>query len=56
MTKDELNSAVAEVKTGTHDALALLYGELNKGQRKKVLKNEAVKLLLERYDILETND
>lgn len=36
-----------------HDALALLYGELNQGQQKKVLKNEEIKKLLIRYKVIE---
>ena len=36
-----------------HDSLALLYGELNQGQRKKVLKNPEVKALLLRYHVIE---
>lgn len=36
-----------------HDALALIYGELNQGQQKKVLKNKEVKALLIRYRVIE---
>lgn len=36
-----------------HDALALIYGELNQGQQKKILKNEEVKKLLIRYKVIE---
>lgn len=36
-----------------HDALALIYNELNQGQQKKILKNEEVKALLIRYKVIE---
>ena len=36
-----------------HDALALIYGGLNQGQQKKILKNEEVKALLIRYKVIE---
>ena len=38
-----------------HDSLALLFGELNQGQQKKVLKNPEVKALLLRFHIIEEN-
>ncbi len=49
MTRDALNNAVAEHKSITHDALQLIWDNTNKGQRKKLLKNEAIAKLLERY-------
>lgn len=39
-----------------HDALALLYSELNNGQQKKVLKNPDVKELLMRYHVIEEGE
>ena len=36
-----------------HDALALIYNELNQGQQKKILKNEEVKKLLIRYKVID---
>lgn len=41
------------LKAETHDALDLLWGELNNGQQKKVLKNPEVKALLMRYHVIE---
>lgn len=35
----------------THDALALIVAALNKGQRQKLLKDPAVKALLDRYRV-----
>ena len=36
-----------EIKT----ALLIMYNALNQGQRKKILKNEKVKTLFERYGV-----
>lgn len=33
------------------EALQLIYDELNQGQRKKLLRNSAIKALYERYEI-----
>lgn len=41
--------AVAEE---TRAALQLVYDNLNDGQRKKLLKNEEVKALLDRYGVI----
>lgn len=35
----------------THNALQLIWDATNKGQRKKLLKNPEIKILLERYNI-----
>lgn len=51
MTKQELNSAVALAKTETKDALQLVYDSLNQGQQKKIVKEEAVKELFDRYGV-----
>ena len=34
------------------DALQTVYNELNKGQRKKLLKSEVVKSMFERYGVV----
>lgn len=51
MTKQELSAAVQAVKTETRDALQAMFNELNHGQRQKLIKNEAVKTLLDRYGV-----
>lgn len=51
MDKDTLNEAVKACKAETKEALQTVYNELNNGQQKKLLKNEAVKALLERYEV-----
>lgn len=51
MDKDTLNEAVKTCKAETREALQTVYNTLNSGQQKKLLKNEAVKALLERYEV-----
>ena len=52
MKRDELFAKVAAVKTETKDALQLVYDSLNSGQQKKILKEEAVKELFDRYGVV----
>ena len=51
MDKDTLNEAVKACKEETKAALQTVYDELNNGQQKKLLKNETVKALFERYEV-----
>ena len=51
MNKDTLNEAVKACKAETKEALQTVYDELNNGQQKKLLKNETVKALFERYEV-----
>ena len=51
MMKSELTAAVLAVKTETRNALQTRYSELNRGQQKKILKNEDVKALFDRYGV-----
>lgn len=51
MNKDALNQAVEICKAETKAALQTVYDELNNGQQKKLLKNETVKALFERYEV-----
>lgn len=51
MNKDTLNEAVAACKAETKEALQAVYDELNQGQQKKLLKNENIKVLFERYGV-----
>ena len=43
--------AVVEYNRASKEALETIYFELNKGQQKKLLKNEKVKALFDRYKI-----
>ena len=52
MTKAELTTATRAAKTETKDALQTVYDAMNQGQQKKILKNEAVTALFERYGVI----
>lgn len=51
MDKDTLNEAVKACKAETKEALQMVYNTLNNGQQKKLLKNENIKALFERYEV-----
>lgn len=51
MKKTELKKAVKATKGETKNALQLVYDNLNQGQKKKILKEEAVAKLFERYNV-----
>lgn len=40
-----------KLRQETHDALQLVIDELNHGQKQKIIKNEQVKALLDRYEV-----
>lgn len=48
---DALNSRIDAVYAEIHDALQAVVDELNQGQRKKLVKNEKIKALFERYGV-----
>ena len=50
-TKQKLTKAVADRKTETKDALQLLYDNINKGQRKQLIKREEIKALFDLYGV-----
>lgn len=51
MKKTVLNEAVAQHKDKTRIALQTVYDSLNQGQRNKILKDENVKILFDRYGV-----
>lgn len=51
MTKKELIDAVENAKAETKSALQTVYDELNQGQQKKIVKDETVKALFDRYGV-----
>lgn len=51
MTKEELTERVDALITETHDALQTVHDNLNKGQRQKLIKNEKIKTLFDRYGV-----
>ena len=53
MTKAEFEKRVNAAQNETHDALAEVWSNLNKGQQKKLLKSEKIVAVLERYGVIE---
>lgn len=51
MKRQDLFDRVAAVKTDTKNALRTIYDALNHGQQQKILKNEEVKALFDRYGV-----
>lgn len=51
MTKKQLDIATAAAKAETKNALQTVYDTLNQGQQKKILKDEKVKELFDRYGV-----
>lgn len=51
MKKVDLFDKVAAVKAETKNALQTIYNALNQGQQNKILKNEEVKALFDRYGV-----
>lgn len=51
MTKAELNTKTQAVIDNTTEALQTVFDALNQGQQKKILKNEKVKTLFDRYGV-----
>jgi glucan phosphoethanolaminetransferase (alkaline phosphatase superfamily) len=51
MDKNTLNEAVEACKAETREALQLVYDNLNQGQQKKILKEDAVVEIFDRYGV-----
>lgn len=51
MTRQELMQAVSSANEETRNALQTVYDALNQGQRKKLVKEEVVKDLFDRYGV-----
>ena len=51
MKRQDLFNKVAQIKNETKNALQLVYDSLNQGQQKKILKEEKVKELFDRYGV-----
>jgi hypothetical protein len=52
MNKSALNEAVNLCKETTREALQTVYDSLNQGQQKKLIKDEKVRELFERYGVI----
>ena len=53
ISKKQLQENVNKTKSETKSALQLIFNSLNRGQQKKLLKNDEVYQLLKRYGVLE---
>lgn len=51
MTKSELNKKTDAAMTETREALQTVFDALNQGQQKKLLKDEKIVALFERYGV-----
>ena len=51
MKKADLKTAVTAAKNETRDALQTVYDSLNNGQQKKIVKEDKVKALFDRYGV-----
>ena len=51
VTIEYLKESTAIAKAETQKALQIVYDALNQGQQKKLLKNEDVLLIFERYNV-----
>lgn len=51
MTKEQLENKTTAVIEETKKALQTVYDALNQGQQKKIVKDEAVKTLFDRYGV-----
>lgn len=51
MKKAKLKEKTAAVKNETREALQIMYDALNPGQKKQIVKNEAVAALFARYGV-----
>ena len=55
MKKETLAAAVEEAKGETRNALQTVFDALNQGQQKKIVKDEKVKALFDRYGVEYSN-
>lgn len=51
MKRKVLKDKTAAVKSETGEALQTMFNALNQGQRQKIIKNEKVKALFDRYGV-----
>lgn len=51
MTKAELTAAVGAAREETKEALQTIYGVLNHGQQKQIVRNAEVKKLFDLYGV-----
>ena len=51
MKKKKLDEAVKDCKSKTGEALQLLWDNVNKGQKKQIIKNTEVKEMFDRFGV-----
>lgn len=51
ITKERLRTAVDAAKDEAREALRIVYDEHNHGQKKKLIKNERVKAIFDRFGV-----
>ena len=51
MTKNQLEHKINAIVNETQTALQTMYNALNQGQQKKIVKDEKVKALFDRYGV-----
>lgn len=51
MDKNTLNEAVEACKAETKECLQVFYDELNHGQQRKMLNNDRIRPILERFGV-----
>lgn len=51
VSKEQLTNAVNTTKSETTASLQIVFDNLNKGQQQKLLKNEDVLLIFNRYNV-----
>ena len=55
VTKQQLASALVKAKDETRESLQLLWNNVNKGQKKQILKNEEVVEMFDRFGVVYEN-
>lgn len=53
MTRQELKAITEAYNANMREALTTIYGELNRGQQNKLMRNEKVRELFDRYGVGE---
>lgn len=56
MKKITLVKKTEEAVSEIHDALKVVFDELNQGQQKKILKSEKVSSILKRYGVVREDE
>ena len=55
VTKQQLASALVKAKDETRESLQLLWDNVNKGQKKQILKKEEVVEMFDRFGVVYEN-